>query len=266
MLKKYDISQNIIYSRFFYDAFLKRLSISKYCDKFILKGGLFLSCIIGIESRSTMDIDFCLTKLPLNKENIINIINEIIDSNYEDNIEFDIMGIDEIRNEDIYGGFQVTILGKLENVKCQFGIDIATGDPIIPSEKEYNYKCLVSEEELTIKTYSLESVTAEKLETILSRGIFNSRSKDYYDLYVLWKTKQKEFNKNDLLVAYSKTCEYRKFAINKEDALNLLEEIGNNSQINNRWNSYCKITKYAEGLLFEDVIQTIKEIIEFLIK
>lgn len=263
---KYNISQNIIYSRFFYDAFLKRLSISKYYDKFILKGGLYLSSIFGIDSRSTMDIDFCLTKLPLNKENIINIINEIINGNYKDGIDFNIVRIDEIRNEDVYGGFQITLLGKLENVKCQFGIDIATGDPIIPSEKEYNYNCLVSEEELTIKTYSLESVIAEKLETILSRGIFNSRSKDYYDLYVLWKTKQEELSKKDLLVAYFKTCEYRKFTISKEDALNLLDEIGNNSQINKRWNSYCKITKYAEGLLFKDVIETIKEIIEFLIK
>ncbi len=262
---KYNISQNIIYSRFFYDAFLKRLSNSKYKDKFILKGGLYLSCIFGIASRSTMDIDFCLSQTRLTKENILKIINEII-LNKDDNIEFEVIDIQEIRNEDIYGGFQVRILGKLDNVKCQFGIDIATGDPIFPSEKEYNYKCLVTEEILSIKTYSLESVIAEKLETILSRGIFNSRSKDYYDLYVLWKTKQDEFDKNILILAYLKTCDYRKFEITKEDALILLNEIENNSQITKRWENYSNITKYPLELTFEEIIEAIKEIVEFVIK
>lgn len=263
---KFGISQNVVYSRFFYDAFLKRLSNSKYKDKFILKGGLYLSCIFGIESRSTMDIDFYLTKFSLIKDEIISAINEIISINEDDNIDFKLIDIEEIRNDDIYGGFQVTLFGKLDNVKCQFGIDIATGDPIVPSEREFNYKCLVTEEILQLKTYSLESVIAEKLETILSRGIFNSRSKDYYDLYVLWKTKQEEFNKDILLNAYKETCIYRKFQISKDDALILINEIKENKEINKRWKNYSNIVKYTDDLDFNEVIDAIKELIEFVIR
>lgn len=182
--KELNISQNVVYNRFFYDAFLSRLSKSKYNNQFILKGGLYLSSILGINNRSTMDIDFYIRKISMEKDKIVDIIKEIISTNVDDGIWFEIINIGNIRNEDQYGGFQITILGHLDNVKCQFGIDIATGDPIIPSEKNYEYKCLVTKESLALKVYSLESVIAEKLETILAKSIFNSRSKDYYDLYI----------------------------------------------------------------------------------
>lgn len=135
LAKNLNISQNVIYNRFFYDAFLSRLSKSKYNDKFILKGGLYLSCILGIETRNTMDIDFYLKKMKLQEDLIINVVKDILSIDNNDDIQFEILNIGNIREEDQYGGFQITLLGKLENVRCQFGIDIATGDPIVPSEK-----------------------------------------------------------------------------------------------------------------------------------
>ncbi len=196
--KELNVSQNLIYNRFFYDAFLARLSSSKYKNKLILKGGLYLSSIFGIETRNTMDVDFYVKKVSMEKELIINLIKDIASIDKNDGIIFRVVDISNIRDNDLYGGFQIDILGFLDNVRCQFSIDVATGDPIIPCECTYDYKCLVSGEVLPIKAYSLESIIAEKFETIISRGIVNSRSKDYYDLFILYKTQLQNVD-NDVL-------------------------------------------------------------------
>ncbi len=209
--KEMNIAQNVVYNRFFYDAFLSRLAASTYKNKLILKGGLYLSSILGVDTRSTMDIDFYLKKVSMDKELIMRLIEEVSSINIEDGIVFEVVGSTEIREDDIYGGFQVKLLGRLDNVKYQFGIDVATGDPIIPSERNYNYKCLVTGEVLPLKAYSLESVVAEKLETILSKGIANSRSKDYYDLYILRKTQFDNIDLQVLKEAYKQTLSIETF-------------------------------------------------------
>lgn len=257
--KEMNIAQNVVYNRFFYDAFLSRLAVSTYKNKLILKGGLYLSSILGIDTRSTMDIDFYLKKVSMDKELIMRLIEEVSSINIEDGIVFEVVGSTEIREDDIYGGFQVKLLGRLDNVKYQFGIDVATGDPIIPSERNYNYKCLVTGEVLPLKAYSLESVVAEKLETILSRGIANSRSKDYYDLYILRKTQFDNIDLQVLKEAYKQTCKYRNFYILKTDAISLLNEIEVNHQIIRRWENYGKNVRYAEDIPFENVINEIKK-------
>ena len=260
--KKMNISQNIVYNRFFFDAFLARLAASSYKDNFILKGGLYLSSLLGVSSRSTMDIDFCLKQLSMEKNNLIKIVAEVLDIGVDDGVSFKIISSDDIRMDDPYGGYQIKILGKLENVKYEFGIDVATGDPIVPSEKSYDYKCLVTGDVLPIKVYSLESVIAEKLQTLLSRGIANSRSKDFYDLYILRKTQLENVNKETLKKALSETFKHRNFTIAKEDALALLDEIINNEQTSVRWTSYVKNNEYASGLELKEVISTIKEWLE----
>ena len=260
--KKYNITQNIVYNRFFFDAFLSRLAVSKYKDNLVLKGGLYLSSILGINERSTIDIDLHIKSTSMNKEMIINIINEIASINIGDSITFEIIVSKRIREEDLYGGFQINLIGKLDNIRNQFSIDVATGDPIVPSERNYRYECLVSGEVLPIKAYSLESVVAEKLVTLLSRGITNSRSKDFYDLYVLRKTQLANIDLSFLIEAYRQTCRYRKLIISKIETLNLLDEIIVSQPIKIRWTSYCSDSKYAYGLAFEDVIETIKEWID----
>ena len=256
------VSQNIIYDRFFYDAFLSRLAISRYKDKFVLKGGLYLSSLLGINNRSTMDLDFYLKSIAMEKDNIVSIIKEISALDLDDNISFTTIGSEDIRQEDVYGGFRVIILGKLDNVRHQFSIDVATGDPIIPSDRDYDYKCLVTGEVLPLKVYSLESVISEKLETVLSKGIANSRSKDFYDLYILRKTQIKNVNVDTLKQAFEKTREYRSFYIDKADALSMLETLKENSLVDARWIAYCKNSKYVGNLPFEEVIKAIKEWVE----
>ena len=260
------ISQNIVYDRFFFDAFLARLSISTYKDKFVLKGGLYLSSVLGIDTRSTMDIDFYIKHLSMEKENIVNLIKNIADIDINDGVTFKVVGSSNIKPDDEYGGFQVKVAGKLDNVRYEFSIDVVAGDPIVPSERNFDYKCLVTGDILPIKAYSLESVIAEKLETILARQIANSRSKDFYDLYILRKTQLGNVDKNILKKAFEETCRYRGFNISKEDALSLLEELKLNTQMNNRRDSYVKRAKYAAGLRFEEVInhaiEWINDIIE----
>lgn len=253
------ISQNIVYDRFFFDAFLARLSVSQYKDKFILKGGLYLSSVLGIETRSTMDMDFYIKQLSMKKESIVDLIKNIVDIDISDGVTFKIVGSSDIRLDDQYGGFQIKVVSKLDNVRYEFGIDVATGDPIVPSERNYDYKCLVTGEILPIKAYSLESVVAEKLETILARQIANSRSKDFYDLYVLRKIKLDNVDACTLRKAFKETCKYRGLAVFKDDALSLVNEIGRSKLMNGRWDSHVKRAKYAANLSFEEVINSVRD-------
>ena len=260
--KELNIPQNVIYNRFFFDAFLSRLATSPYKDKLVLKGGLYLSSVLGLDTRVTMDIDFYLRRLSLERGKIIKLIEEIISIDIQDGISFEIVGSENIRLDDLYGGFQIILLARLDNLRYQFSVDIATGDPIVPSELNYDYKCLITGETLSLKAYSLESVVAEKLETVLSKGIANSRSKDYYDLYILKTTQFENIDKEILKDAWIKTCQYRNFSITKDDAFILLEEIMSNKEINKRWISYGKKVKYAENLSFEEVINSIRKWID----
>ena len=202
----------------------------------------------------------------MEKENIVNLIKNIADMDINDGVTFKVVGSSDIRLDDQYGGFQVKVVGKLDNVRYEFGIDVATGDPIVPSERNYDYKCLVTGEILPIKAYSLESVIAEKLETVLARQIANRRIKDFYDLYILRKTQLVNVDKNILKKALEEACRYRGFSISKENALSLLDEIKQNVQMNNRWNSYIKRAKYAAGLTFEEVINLVIEWINETVK
>ena len=264
--KEFNIDQGVIYNRFFFDAFLSRLAISKYKDKLILKGGLYLSSLLGIDNRVTIDIDFYLKKLSMSKENIINIILEVSSIDLDDGIKFKILDSSDIRLEDSYGGFQIRMMAKLDNVRYIFGVDIATGDPIVPSDKNYDYKCLVTGEILSLKAYSLESVVAEKLQTVLSRGITNSRSKDFYDLYILNKTQTNNIDIVTLKEAFEKTCEYRDFNIDRNLINELVDELSTNQQIKIRWNAFIDKNKYAYNLKFDDVIQSIRNWIEVILK
>lgn len=255
--KKYSVSQNIIYDRFFFDAFLARLAASPYKDSLVLKGGIYLSSLLGIENRSTVDIDFYGKHIKMEQLVVENIIKEISSMDINDGITFTYLGTLTIREDDQYGGFQISLRGKLENVREDFSIDVATGDPIVPSERNFEYKCLVTEEVLPLKAYSLETIVSEKLQTILSKSIANSRSKDYYDLYILEKTQKDNIDITFLKKSFEKTCKYRKFSITKENALELLSVIENNEQIQLRWRVYSSKNKYA-NVNFAEVVEAIR--------
>ena len=208
--KKENINFNLLLRNYMYERFIERLAVSKYKNNFILKGGYYLSILFGIDSRFTMDIDMCLKNEVLSEKNIIKLINEIISIDIKDNVKMTFDEIVPIREEDIYGGYRVKITSKLENIRETFSIDMATGDPITPREIEFKYKTILDYKPLDLKSYNLETVLAEKLETILSRKELSSRLKDYYDIYLIYTMYFKNINIEHYRKAVENTFRKRK--------------------------------------------------------
>lgn len=167
-----------------FEALLKRISMSIYKNKFIIKGGLLLSSIFGVNLRSTMDLDTTIKGLPLDRETLTKVINEIISIDVEDSVKLEIQNIKDIREEEIYSGFEVNLKAEFDGLKTNLIIDITTGDVITYKEVEFKYITLFDNETINILTYNYETIIAEKFESIISRNIDNTRMKDYYDIYV----------------------------------------------------------------------------------
>lgn len=256
------VPSNVILQDFFFDGFLRRLAKSKYIDSFIFKGGFLLSANLGIDFRSTMDMDFLLRNLAFIKDNVKTVFEKIIKEETDDLITFEFVSIDDIREEDQYGGFNVSLLGKLENIKVPVSIDVATGDPITPSPITFGYKCLFDNEVLYFAAYNFETIIAEKLQTILNRGVVNSRSKDFYDLYIIYKLGFDAVDKKNLKIAFAHTCKYRGTIFSKKEAMSILEDIKQYEMIKDRWESYTRKNAFASGIKFEDTLMSIVDIVE----
>lgn len=260
------VPSNVILQDYFFDAFLKRLAKSQYVENFVFKGGFLLSATLGIDFRSTMDMDFLLTKLAMSKENIEKIFKEIAEIDVDDNITFEFVDINDIRQEDKYGGFNVSLQGRLENVKVVVSIDIATGDPITPSSVSYSYRCLFDNEILTFAAYNFETIIAEKLQTILNRGVTNSRSKDFYDLYIIYKLRWNDINISTLKEAFNNTCRYRNTIFSSEHATEIKNQIENDLSMQKRWESFSKKNEFASDISFSDTISVLNIILETALK
>lgn len=255
-----NITTNEVLQNYMFERILERLSISKYKNNFILKGGLLLSSIMGIDTRTTMDMDTCIKGIDLTDEQLYEVLQEILNIDVGDNVSFEIKNSKPIREEDTYGGLRYNIVAKFDNIKVDLSIDIATGDLITPHAIEYDYKMMFEDRNLKIMTYNIESIIAEKFQTVISRGILNSRMKDYYDLYYLLT--YKEISKKQLKNAIKRTFEKRETDINDIDRV--LTEIITSDFIKELWIRYSKQHAYADNIEFEkviDVIQKIKEIV-----
>ena len=253
--QKFNTNVNVLLATYFFEAFLYRLSKSTYCKNFIFKGGFYLSSVMGLQNRYTRDLDFKLTGENLEKENLQKIINEIIFQDVDDNISFVLSSIEQIRDEDQYGGYTVALTGHFENIRQVINIDIVTGDPITPNAIEYKYKRLIEEDTLDFMAYNLETILAEKLQTIFSRGLLNSRSKDFYDVYIVHKLKMNEINNDNLRAAFQKTCDYRNTHFSKSEIEKLLLEIKEDLQANTRWKNYARKNSFAKNLSFGEVME-----------
>lgn len=256
------VPSNVILQDYFFDAFLRRLARSNYVNNFVFKGGFLLSANLGIDFRSTMDIDFLLRNLAFAKDNVKTVFENIIKVEVDDLITLDFVSINDIREEDRYGGFNVSLLGKLENIKVLVSIDVATGDPITPSAVTYKYNCLFDNETLNFAAYNFETIVAEKLQTILSRGVLNSRSKDFYDLYIIYKLRFYEVDKKQLKIAFANTCKYRNTIFSKEEVVSILQDIRQNETISNRWESFIIKNSFASGVKFKETLTSIFDIVD----
>lgn len=247
---------------YMYDRFVERLSKSKYKDNFILKGGFYLSKLFGLDNRSTMDIDTAIRKTEFIEENLIVMINEIISIDVGDNVKFKIEKTELIREEDEYGELRITINFMLENIKDKFHIDLATGDPIYPRPDNYKYESLIGDEIYKVWSYNLETILAEKIETILSKLETSSRMKDYYDIYLIYKFKFDTINKEKFRGSVEKTFKKRKFDADLMTNLSIVKE---SKVLRERWLSYSRKNSYARDVEFEETLECLEKLIDILI-
>ena len=258
-----DISQKL-YQLFYFERILERISISNYRGQIILKGGLLLTSIIGDDERTTKDMDATLKGIPLTKNDVEKVFNEILNIDIDDGVSFQIISIKDIRLEDEYGGFRLNILSKLDNNKTYITVELTTGDVITPKEMKYNYNSIFENKKIPIMSYTLETVLAEKFQTIVTRGLFNTKSKDFYDVYILIKTKMNELSKDNLIKAIKNTFERRETNFDIEQFNEVINDLIDDNNMNNLWNEYVSKNSYAKGIKFNDTINSIKMIIEIL--
>ena len=251
-----NITVNEVLQNYMFERILERLSVSKYKNNFILKGGLLLSSIMGIDTRTTMDMDTCIKGIDLTDEQLYKVLQEILNIDVNDGVKFEIRNSQPIREDDDYGGLKYNLLAIFDNLRVNLSIDIATGDLITPREIEYEYKMLFEDRKLKIMTYNIESIVAEKFQTVISRGILNSRMKDYYDLYYL--ITYQEFSKENLKNAIEKTFEKRD--TNIKSINKVIDELEKSEFVKELWTSYSKKYQYAKGIEFEKVLGSIREI------
>ena len=258
-----DISQKF-YQLFYFERILERISISNYRGQIILKGGLLLTSIIGDDERTTKDMDATLKGISLTKTNVEKAFNEILHIDIDDGTSFQIVSIKDIRLEDEYGGFRLNILSKLGNNKTYITVELTTGDVITPREMKYNYNCIFEDKTIPIMSYTLETVLAEKFQTIVTRGLLNTRLKDFYDVYILINTKIDDLNRSNLIKAIKNTFKRRETNFDLEQFNEVINDLSDDSNMNNLWNEYISKNSYAKNVKFEDTIHALKEIIEIL--
>lgn len=259
--KENNLTLQQVLQNYMFERFLERLSFSEYKEKIIIKGGLLLSSIIGIQLRSTMDIDADIVGINFKEDEIKKVIINIININLNDNTQMKLEKIEEIKEESQYGGYRIKLVGNLENLKIPFHIDISTGDIITPRAIEYKYKKLLEEDYIEIYTYNQETVITEKLQTILSRKVANSRMKDYYDLYFFGDFKWQEIDKKILKQAIKATFEQRNSEEDLKNTEKIVNSIEKDKTLIQLWKDYQAKHQYAEKIKYSKVIEAIRFII-----
>ncbi len=255
-----NIPNKYLIQSFMFEALLKRISVSKYKDKFIIKGGLLLSSIFGVNLRSTMDLDITIKGLPLDRTTITKVVNEIISIDLKDNIKLEIENIKDIREEELYSGFNINLKAEFDGLRTNLMIDITTGDVITYKEVQFEYKTLFDNEIVNIMTYNYETIIAEKFEAIISRNIDNTRMKDYYDLYMFVNLKWDDIDKTILRKAIFNTSKKRETLNYIEEADKYIELINEDSKLKSLWKNYQNNYVYAKDISFENTIAAIKVI------
>ena len=250
---------------FAFERFLERLSVSEYKNNFILKGGLLLSSIMGINLRTTMDIDANITGMDFSRDEIIRMLSEIIAIDLNDNVSFELDAIEPIKEDNEYGGFAARLTTKFFNVRIPLHIDISTGDIITPAAINFEYKIIFDEKTISLLSYNYETIIAEKLQTVLKRNVLNSRMKDLYDLYFFMKFKKNDLNKDVLKRAIKKTFEHRESIKELNDMTEILERIRADKTQQKFWENYRNRFSYAEDVCLDEIIDEIETINSMLV-
>lgn len=259
--KKSNLSPQDLMQMYFFERILYRISISKYKYNFIIKGGLLLSSMFEDESRTTQDMDTMIKGIEISESKLREILNDILKIDAEDDIDFQILSFRKIREEDLYGGYRVSLKAQLDSLIVNLKIDITTGDPIIPREIEFNYKCLIDDSVIKIMAFSKYTVIAEKFETLIETLETDTRAKDFYDIYKLMRD---EIDNKKLCDAIYNTFKRRE----KLDLLDDLKErfniIKESQALREYWNNYQKKNYYARDVNYLEFVDSISKIIDIL--
>lgn len=244
------------------ERLLERISLSAYGDKLILKGGLLIASMVGLDNRATMDMDTTMRNSNLSSEDAGKMIEDIIAIPLEDGIQFVIKEISNIMDEAEYPGIRLKLEATLDTMKTPLKIDISTDDVITPKEVNYEYKLMFEERSISVLAYNLETILAEKIETILSRGILNTRMRDYYDLMILNVVKSEEIDYANLRKALGATCRKRESYESLADSAHILEQIKYDVGLRGQWKIYQRKYEYAADYKWDDIIRNIEQFFE----
>lgn len=256
-----NISAQLVMQNYMMERLLERISLSSYKHNFILKGGFLISAIVGLDTRATMDLDTTIKGFTLTHEKIYSVFEEICAVEVEDDVQFEIAGISDIREGDEYPGIRVALKANYAPIRVPLTVDVTTGDKITPREIEYIFSMLFEQRTLSILAYNLETVLAEKLETVLSRNVANTRPRDYYDIHILYTLRGAECKKDILRQALERTAYKRGSQMILIQYKEILEEIRKSPQLLNQWERYRRQYEYAKEISFEDTCDTLQKLV-----
>lgn len=259
--KQKNIPAQVILQNYMFERLLVRLSASDYKEKFVLKGGMLVAAIVGLDHRATMDMDATLKNLPLTPEAICSALEEVCGAAFDDGVLFEIGPISPIREDDIYGGYRVALNAKFDTLLTPLSIDVSTGDAITPHAVLYRFSEILDDEKsYELWAYNIETVMAEKVETILRRSVFNTRPRGFYDVYILTTTQ--EFDKAVFADALSATANHRGTARQIADIPAILHNIEESPELKTMWAKYRKQFAYAADIKYDQIMAALKSLIE----
>ncbi|MGP8337529.1 MAG: nucleotidyl transferase AbiEii/AbiGii toxin family protein [Methanosarcinaceae archaeon] len=258
---KNHVPAQAVMQNFMLERLLERISISKYKEAIILKGGMLIASMVGISSRTTMDMDATLRGFPLSEEMVQTAFSEICTIQLDDQVNLMLDHIMPIRADDEYGGYRVAIIARYESINTPLKIDVTTGDILTPAAVRYAFHSHFENKMIEIWAYNIETILAEKVETILRRSVLNTRARDFYDVFIIMKTQEKLIDKSVFVSALNATAEKRmshSVLKNKEE---IIQTIQSDPVMRQRWTRYCKENYYANGINFDEVISVLIDIV-----
>jgi len=256
--KEKQVEAEVILRNFMFERLLERIALSAYKDNFILKGGMLIAAMVGIDTRTTMDLDATIKAKNLSAAEIVTIITDILEVPIDDGVAFSFRDIQEIHEESDYPGYRVAINALFDKTKQTLKIDITTGDFVTPKEIEYSFKLMFEDRAINIMAYNLETVLAEKFETTITRGVASTRMRDFYDIYILTTTHS--FDSATFSAALRKTTEKRNTIEQMADPEKIIESIASDSDMAELWTRYQKKYRYAGEITWEMVLGTLKRL------
>lgn len=262
MAQEKHIPAQLVMQNYMLERLLERIAHSRYQGNFILKGGLLIASMVGLHSRATMDMDATIRNHPVNENSIKKMFEEIVTIPIDDDITFSFQDVGEIRKNDAYGGYRISLTANFLPMKVPLKLDITTGDKITPKAVEYKYPMMFNDGTLEIFAYNLETILAEKLETVISRGDQNTRPRDFYDIFILSKLKGNQINRTVLRQAVSETAQKRSSDTLMPQYQSILEQIVSSPTMQHHWAIYQRDYEYAREVEFSATCETILHLMD----